>query len=94
MWHCAALCNRYGGFDTQYSAWQPGFIDFDRRAPAQEQPRPEPSAAQFLGTRDGWRAMPRARRHREIQAKICARSMARFAKRLGGRDEPKRKKTH
>jgi hypothetical protein len=49
----------YLGYDYTYRAFQPGFVDEDVVQP-QSAAQPEPSAAQFIGTADWWRAAPRA----------------------------------
>jgi hypothetical protein len=57
----AAMCTRYGGFDTQYSSWQPGFVDYDQREQPQEAAEQERAdlIRQYGGTDQWWRAVER-----------------------------------
>jgi hypothetical protein len=56
----AAMCTRYGGFDTQYSSWQPGFVDYDKREqPQVAEQKQVDLIRQYGGTDQWWRAVER-----------------------------------
>jgi hypothetical protein len=61
----------YLGYDHTYRAFQPGFVDEDLVQP-QPATQPDPSAAQFIGTAEWWRAMPRATQTTSADEKLRA----------------------